>query len=33
MTLVTVIADPKRDGRVSLFECGSCQITSLRPAS
>jgi hypothetical protein len=33
MTLVTVISDPKRDGRVYLFECGSCQITSLRPES
>jgi hypothetical protein len=33
MSLVTAISDPRRGGRVLLFECGICQITSLRPES
>jgi hypothetical protein len=31
MILLTAISDPKYGGRVLLFECGNCQITSLRP--
>jgi hypothetical protein len=29
MSLVTAISAPKRGGRVRLFECGICQITTL----
>ena len=33
MSFVTAISDPKRGGRVLLFECGICQITTLKPDS
>jgi hypothetical protein len=29
MVFVTAILDPKQGGRVHLFECGACRITSL----
>jgi hypothetical protein len=31
MALLTTIADPKYGGRVFLFECANCQITSVIP--